>query len=762
MSSLHRVALVAVLVWFGSSAALAGEPVAWPTYGGGNGALRFSTLADIRPDNLSKLEVAWVHHSGDVADGKPETPDRTAYEVTPILADGLLYFCSPFNRLFAVDPESGEERWVYDPHVDRTVAYMNQAVCRGVATWLDEEAAAAAPCRRRIFMGTNDARLIALDAATGNLCNDFGGGGQLDLARGVGEPRPGEYQVTSPPTITGDLIVMGSAVGDNRRVDAPSGVLRAFDVRSGQLRWAWSALPQDLELMRSSEAPNAEYPRGTANVWAPMVVDAERDLLFVPTGNPSPDFYGGEREGSDTYGSSVVALRASTGEVVWHFQTVHHDVWDYDVPSQPTLIELERDGMAVPALVQATKMGHLFVLHRETGAPLFPVEERPVPQGGVPGEHLSPTQPFPVKPPPLIPARISEDDAWGLTFWDRSRCRKKIRSLRNDGIFTPPSLQGSLIVPGSIGGSNWGGVAFDPLRKVLIANVTHMPFIVTLFPAEEYASRSAAEQGKEIRPQSGTPYGLRREQLLSPLGIPCVKPPWGMLTAVDLASGDLLWQVPHGTLRDVSPLPIHWRGGHADTGRSPDHGERAGVHWSGDGQLHSRLRHPHRGRTLAGPLGRCRHCDSHDLSGALRRKAVRRHRRGRPQPRRHAPGRHARRLCACRLTGTLTREGAYGGRPCPWRCEGAPGGSGRRAAACRMRGSRLRVHAGGPREPRCSHPREPRRTRRQSRRDPRPGRPAAAISSMPGSSARACSTSPGSTLEPPTMMSSFLRPAMIK
>ncbi|MCP4006332.1 MAG: pyrroloquinoline quinone-dependent dehydrogenase [bacterium] len=560
--------LILTLPWFVSGSALATEPVGWPSYGGGNGAIHHSPLSDVRADNVSKLEVAWVHHTGDVADGKPETPDRTAYEVTPILADGLLFFCSPFNRVFAVDPESGQERWVYDPEIDRTVAYLNQAVCRGVATWLDDRASATAPCRRRIFTGTNDARLIALDAATGAPCDDFGERGEVDLTRGVGEAAPGEYQVTSPPAIIGDRVIVGAAIGDNRRVDAPSGVLRAFDARTGELVWAWNPLPADHERLRAPLPPGTDYPLGTANVWAPMVVDARRDLLFAPTGNASPDYYGGRRKGSDHFASSVVALRGSTGEVVWHFQTVHHDLWDYDVSSQPTLIDLRRDGEVVPALVQATKMGHVFILHRETGIPLFPVEERPVPQDGVPGETLSATQPFPVKPPPLVPSSVSEDDAWGLTFWDKGRCRSRIRALRNDGIFTPPSLRGSLVVPGAIGGSNWGGVAFDPDRNILIANVTHMPFVATLFPAEEYERRSAAEPDDEIRPQRGTPYGLHREKLVSGLGIPCVKPPWGTLVAVSLETGEILWKVPHGSLRDILPVPIPWNVGTPTLGGS--------------------------------------------------------------------------------------------------------------------------------------------------------------------------------------------------
>jgi quinoprotein glucose dehydrogenase len=383
----------------------------WPSYGGDPGGSRYTPLDDIRAENLSQLEIAWTYRTGDIADGKGEFNETSAFELTPLMVDGALFACTPFNRVIALDPETGEERWSFDPGIDLTANYANQFVCRGVATWLDPDRAAGAPCRRRIFTATNDARLFALDAATGARCADFGDAGEVDLNPGVGEKLwKGEYQVTSAPAVAGDLVVVGSAVADGQRIDAPSGVVRAFDARSGALRWAWDLSPpagaSDAE--RSSETG---YMLGTPNVWAPISVDQERGLVFVPTGNPSPDYWGGRRRGIDYYGSSVVALRASSGEVVWSFQTVHHDLWDYDVSSQPTLTQLVREEKPVPALIQATKMGLLFVLHRETGVPLFEVEERPVPQGGAPGEILSPTQPFPVKPPPRVRHGLSPDDA---------------------------------------------------------------------------------------------------------------------------------------------------------------------------------------------------------------------------------------------------------------------------------------------------------------------------------------------------------------
>jgi quinoprotein glucose dehydrogenase len=512
------------------------------------------------------LKVAWTYRTGDVSNGT-QARATSAFQATPILVEGTLYVCSPFNRVIALDPETGAERWTFDPKIDLSAPYANQLICRGVSTWLDPDLSADQKCRRRIFMGTNDARLIALDAKTGTPCTDFGEGGQVDLTRGVGDVQPGEYQVTSPPAVVRDLVIVGSAISDNQRIDAPSGVVRAFAARNGALRWSWDALPP--ELRQSGPEPREgerDYPRGTANAWSILSIDEERDLVFVPTGNTSPDFYGGERKGSDFYSSSVVALRASTGEVVWHFQTVHHDVWDHDVPAQPTLVTIRRNGVDIPAVAQATKIGHLFLLHRETGEPLFPVEERPVPQGGVLGEVLAPTQPFPIVPPPLVPQSLAPADAWGLTFWDRGRCRERIESLRSDGIFAPPSLQGTIIFPGNMGGTNWGSVAFEPERGLLLVNTSRVAFVVTLIPRAEYASVKAANPGVEIAPQIGTPFGMRREVLLSPFGIPCNPPPWGTLAAIDLTSGTVRWEVTLGTTRDFLPVPLAIRWGTPNMG----------------------------------------------------------------------------------------------------------------------------------------------------------------------------------------------------
>jgi quinoprotein glucose dehydrogenase len=528
----------------------------WPSYGNDAGGTRYSPLAEIDRATVRRLRVAWTYHTGEVT-ALRAPGGFAAFEATPIMVDGTLFLSTPYNQVVALDPETGAERWRWDPKVDQTRT-LALVVSRGVSTWLDADTPADRPCRRRVFLGTIDARLIALDGATGRPCADFGRSGEVDLTDGIAvlDARCC-YQVTSPPAVVSGLVVVGSSIGDNRGAELERGVVRAYDARSGALRWTWDPIPtRESDPARGTWAGESWRHTGAANVWSVMSVDAERGLVFLPTSSPSPDFYGGERLGANVYANSVVALRAATGEVAWHFQVVHHDLWDYDVPAQPVLVTVTRDGRPVPAVVIPTKMGHLFVLHRETGAPLFPVEERPVPKSTVPGEEASPTQPFPVRPRPLAPARLTADDAWGVTPEERAACRERISKLRSEGIFTPPSLEGSVIFPGYAGGMHWGSVSHDPARGVVIVNTNRLAFVVTLVPRAQFdeARRTGRMRGREFAPQRGTPYGMYREPLLSPLGAPCNRPPWGALASVDLTTGVVRWEVPFGMTPETAPM----------------------------------------------------------------------------------------------------------------------------------------------------------------------------------------------------------------
>ncbi len=542
----------------------------WSAWGGNEGGMRYSPLTQVTPENVKDLKVAWVYRIGEpvllpahptpqgevrkmLARGlTPEVHRMPALEATPILAEGRLYVCSSSNRVAALDPQSGHELWSFDPRLDATGAVL--LVCRGVSYWHDAQAAVDAPCASRIFTGTQDARLIALDARDGRPCADFGHEGTVDLKAGLGHTLPGDYGVTVPPAIIGDRVVVGGRITEDMRTDMPAGVVRAFDARSGALLWAWNSVaPQ-------AEVPGAAgvYRRSTANTWSVFSVDPQRNLIFVPTGNAQVGLYGTTRDsdGRDYYASSVVALDAASGKVVWHFQTVHHDVWDYDVPSQPVLFDFPTASGLVPAVAQPTKQGYLFILNRETGEPLVPVEERPAPQeGAVEGEHLSPTQPVPtnatyvLQRPPL-----TEDDMWGFTFYDRGKCRDLFRSHHYAGPFSPPSLKGTITYPDNLGVMNWGSAAVDPQRQILVINTSHVATIAQLVPREQADARFA--RGEWLLAQEGTPYAAAWTAMLSPWGAPCNRPPWGELVAIDLRQGKRLWQVPLGSTRDLAPWPL--------------------------------------------------------------------------------------------------------------------------------------------------------------------------------------------------------------
>ena len=528
----------------------------WPTYGGDLGATRYSSARQINRENVGTLAVAWTYHSGE-EQRRGKNFGQGASEATPILADGKLLVCTPFNRLIALDPASGKELWTFDANLSPDLFGGNQLVCRGVAVWHDRTAAAGSACAARVFMATNDARLLAVDAATGKPCESFGHGGAARQEPDIPPLFDGEYQITSPPTIAGDRVMVGSAMADTLRTRSPSGRITAFDARSGAVVWTFDPIPRSADNPAAASWENESWANtGGGEMWSIGAVDEGRDLVFFPMGDATATFYGGTHKGANLYTDSVVALSASTGKLVWQFQTVHHDIWDYDLAAPPTLVTVKRDGRDIAAVVEATKMGYVFVLDRETGKPLFPVEERPMPASDVPGEEAWPTQPVPLAPPPLVPQRLTPDDAWGFTFLDRGACARKIAALRSEGPYTPPSLKGTILFPFTGGGVNWGGGAVDPAQGLFIVNTTRLAHVIHLIPRPERAAAMAERPEAELGLHFGTPYFIQREILFSPLGVPCNPPPWGMLTAVDLNAGTIRWSTALGSFPESAPLPL--------------------------------------------------------------------------------------------------------------------------------------------------------------------------------------------------------------
>jgi quinoprotein glucose dehydrogenase len=523
--------------------------LAWEYWGGDRGGTRFSQLARITPANVGNLVRAWEFLTGDLEVRLPVLMARTKSEATPLFVEDSLIFCTPFNEVIALDPGSGAQKWRYDPKIDTSRRPGNRYVCRGVAYWVDDRAAKGAACRSRIFMGTNDFRVIALDARTGIPCVDFGTNGEVTLDIGKPLVWPGEFQITSAPVVSRGVVIVGSSISDNVRVDAPLGTVRAFEARSGRPRWTWDPLVHD------------GITAGHANVWAPMSVDEERGLAFLPTSSPSPDFWGGKRPGNNEHSDSVIALRVETGELVWSFQITHHDVWDYDLPAQPTLARIDTGEGMRDVVIQPTKQGLVFVLDRDTGKPIWPVEERAVPQGGVEGEQLSPTQPFPTHVPALMPQRFSTAEVFKpFPALGRSACEEELEELRNDGLYTPPSTRGTLEFPMTGGGVNWGGAAFDPVKQILYANASYAIHVIKLIPRAE-AEGFKPPPGRELGPQRGAPFAMTRAVATSPLGLLCNRPPWGAMVAVDLKAGRILWKSPVGTTEDRAPLGIAFNWG---------------------------------------------------------------------------------------------------------------------------------------------------------------------------------------------------------
>ncbi|PCF95318.1 glucose/quinate/shikimate family membrane-bound PQQ-dependent dehydrogenase [Vreelandella nigrificans] len=594
----------------------------WPAYGGTNAGTHYSSLSQITPDNIGKLEEVWRIQTGDKPG--PNAPPEITNQNTPLKVNDSLYICTSHSRAMALSPETGETLWEFDPEISTMGAddFSGWAhmTCRGLAYYdaasydvtndgdaeetnsvaninsnavavssplfaddsqfsidlsfllfisgLGNNPATAADenntqamlseadvmCPRRLYLPTADARLIALNADTGERCNSFGDNGEVDLTHNIGDFSPGGYYSTSPATVTENLVILGGHVTDNSSTDEPSGVIRAFDVHTGELVWNWdSGNPDDTAPLAEGEI----YTRNSPNVWAPISVDEELGLVYLPMGNATPDQYGANRsENDEIYSAGLVALNVDDGQVAWVYQFVHHDLWDMDTPAQPVLIDLATEDGTQPAVIQPTKQGSLYVLNRETGEPIVPIEEVPAPQGAVEGDWTAETQPRSALN--LLPPPLTERDMWGASPFDQMMCRIQFNSLRYEGQYTPPSLEGSIIYPGNVGVMNWGGVAVDPERQALFTGAKYLAFVSKLIPRDEVedGQGSASEQG--LQPNTGAPYAVELGPLLSVLGLPCQAPSWGDVVGIDLQSNQVVWKHRNGTTRDSMPfgLPI--------------------------------------------------------------------------------------------------------------------------------------------------------------------------------------------------------------
>ena len=531
-----------------TGAAVAAAPVDgdWPNYGRTPGGTRHSPLTQIDRGNVGKLALAWQYKTGEAG---IQTGQPTALEATPLVIDGRMFFSTPLGKVIALDPVTGKQLWVRDLQVKRERGFGDW-VSRGVSYWTDSKVAHPKPCDRRLVVATIDARLVEIDPVLGEFCLSFGPGGVVDLVPGLRNKQSygDEYEQTSPPAVIGDLIVVGSAIADNNSNLGATGEVRAFDARSGALRWTWYPVPQDpADPGYATWKGSAGIHTGGANTWSIIAADAKRDLVFLPTTSPAVDYYGVTRIGDNRYANSVVALHASTGKIAWHFQTVHHDLWDYDNAAPPALITLP-DGK--DAVLQGTKTAQLFVLDRETGAPLFPVEERAVPKSDVAGEQTSPTQPLSALSTGF--RTLTDKDIWGASPEDLAECRARFAALRYEGPFTPPSERGTVMLPANFGGSHWGGVAYDSGRGIAVVPNNRLAAVVTLIPRDKWKAMQekltqGERVGKEFTDMQGTPYVMQRETWLSSRRSPCTAPPFGTLTAISLKTGKTLWDVPLGT-----------------------------------------------------------------------------------------------------------------------------------------------------------------------------------------------------------------------
>ena len=519
----------------------------WRFYGGDQSGTRYSPLKQIDRRNVAQLQRAWVYHTGELDLGLPTAPFQAAFSCTPLVVDGVMYVSTPSSRVIALDAETGKELWKFDPQDGKKPREFNAH--RGVAYW-EDSLRKGKDHDRRILFGTVDGRLIALDASTGRPSPDFGAGGFVDLRKGVADkweqvPSWGA-RVTSPPVIYKDLVIVGWGLPEYPS-KGPPGDVRAYDVRTGRPVWTFHTVPRPGELGHDTWEGDAWRDRMGVNVWSMMSVDEERGLVFLPIGSPSYDFYGGDRKGQGLFGNSLVALDAATGKLRWYYQMVHHDLWDYDLPAQPVLITVRRNGRPVPAVAQVTKMGFIFVLDRLTGRPLFPVEERPVPQSSVPGEASWPTQPFPLKPPPLSRQSMTRDEISKVSPESERYCTELFDKLVNKGMYTPAGVEPTLMFPGFHGGGNWSGGSFDPQTGYLYVNTNEDGAVgaMTLQPPGApvpYIRRGRFDEYAWFRDQNSRP---------------CQQPPWGTLNAVDLNSGEMVWRVPLGVVDELEARGVH-------------------------------------------------------------------------------------------------------------------------------------------------------------------------------------------------------------
>jgi quinoprotein glucose dehydrogenase len=565
-------------------------PADWTAYGGSGRGDRYSAAAQITPANVGSLALAWTFHTGDFKG--PGDPTEIANEATPLAANGRLYFCTPHNIVIALDPDSGRELWRFDPRINRNASSYQHMICRGVAYWdaasypaaaaaaptqdtagappatagdaaasgteaqppasEAEHAAAVAACPRRIYAPTADATIVAINADDGRPCAAFGTNGVIDLKVGEGQVTPGFLNPTSPPTVTARVLVAAASVTDNDSTDEPSGVVRGYDIDTGRLLWNFDASRPDAT---APLPPGQTYVRNSPNMWSVASVDEALGLVYLPMGNQTPDIWGGNRDPQgERFNSAIVALDIASGRLRWVYQTVHHDLWDMDIGGQPSLVDLDLAGARVPALIASTKRGDLYVLDRRDGRLLVPAPEQPVPQGAAQGDHTASTQPFSALS--YKPAPLRDRDMWGTTPYDQLVCRILFRQLRYDGIFTPPSEQGSLVYPGNYGVFDWGGIAIDPVRQILFANPSYMAFVSKLHRRGDVAAAGGNGMEVGLQPMTGTPFAVDLHPLLSPLGVPCQAPPWGYVAAVDLRTLRKAWMHRNGTTRDSSPVPV--------------------------------------------------------------------------------------------------------------------------------------------------------------------------------------------------------------